>query len=135
MICACVFAFLLSDSVGPPPTAAIAPPPRAAHPKRLLNRPIQYRGQVLAVDDQSITVRGSEFEWPFDDVGVRRFVAGPALAAGKQDREYDSIGDYPLTMVRVGDRVYIMIRHVHDEDLAASVRIERRPGGFVPPAP
>ena len=131
MFTSVVAAGLLTAVSGPP--LPVAPPPREVPPKRAASRPSVYRGFVVAVDAQSITVRGAEVGLPQPEV-IRRFMAGAALLAGEQDREYNSAADYRLKDVRVGDRVYLMLRQ-DVPDVCATVRIERRPGGVVPPAP
>jgi hypothetical protein len=126
---------LLATAVGPGEPTAVAPPPRVAQAKRVVPRPTEYYGHVLAVDGQSITVRGSEMGRPGDELVIRRFVAGEYLANGEQDPWERLNCDYRLGDIRVGDRVYLKLHELGDEDVCASVRIFRRPGGRVPPAP
>ena len=122
-----VAAVLLVAGMDPADPAAIAPAPRK------LTRPSTYRGQVLAVDSGSITIRGSESGDP-TEVLDWKFPASPPLLSGEQDRDFKSCIDYRLSDVWVGDWVYIRIRQSGKTDLCAAVIIERRPGGFVPPA-
>lgn len=109
-----------------------APPPRAkpAAPRRLPN----YYGEVLAVNKGSITIRGRE-EGTNDAVVTRTFPAGEALLRGEQDRRERSDNDYRLADVKVGDTVFVVLDLATPDDTCLTVRIRRRPGGSVPPAP
>lgn len=107
----------------------IAPAPRP------VTRPTEFYGHVLAVDAKSITIRGTENGLPNDEVVDWRFPAGKALAAGEPDPAESASCSYRLSDVRVGDRVYIRIHHVGNENVCASVIIRRRPGGVIPRAP
>lgn len=107
-----------------------APPPREKH-----LRPTVYVGEVMAVTNRSITIRGKD---QCDKDGrdiIRTFQAGPHLAKGEQDPREDSNSDYRLSDVKVGDKVITKLRAVGDNDVCLAVSIRRRPGGLVPPAP
>ena len=130
-----ITAGLLATALSPAAPPPVAPPPRAVPPRPVVPRLDLYRGFVVAVDAQSITVRGSETGRPNEVVVTRRFMAGAALLNGEQDRDYNSAADHRLKDVRIGDRVYLTLRQSDVPDVCATVRIERRPGGVVPPAP
>lgn len=130
-----IVAGLLTAAAGPTEPVAVAPPPRVASQKRVVSRPVQYYGEVLAVDRGSITLRGSEMGRPGDELVIHRFPAGKALAAGKQEENEGRNDNYRLTDVRVGDRVFIKIYHIGNENVCVTVSIMRRPGGVIPPAP
>ena len=84
-----------------------------------------------------------------DDI-IRTFKAATYLAKGEQDPWDD--GDYRLMDVKVGDKVITILRaagaetalwpalipqgtYSPEDDLCITIRIHRRPGGLVPPAP
>lgn len=137
-------ALLLGDSAH---GAAIAPPPRVKH-----IRPTSYRGEVMAVTKDSVTIRGKDdCDRNGPDV-VRTFKAATHLAKGEQDPAEASGTDYRLIDVKVGDKVSTKIRSAGDEasawpalvrpgtyspedDLCLTISIRRRPSGLVPPAP
>lgn len=118
---------------------AVAPAPRE---KRLAveeyRRLGSFQGEVMAVTEKSITIRGGEdgfINRPGAKPVIQTFPAGDILARGEQDLRESNRGNYPLTVVRVGDVVFIMVHERGEEDVCAVVRIRRRPGGLVPPAP
>lgn len=111
----------------------VAPAPRSEVVQRV--RTCSFTGEVVAVNKQSITVRGHDPEMPGRDTIIRYFEANQALKQGKQDPREKSSSDYRLSDVEVGDKVYLILHPSGDDDICAAVRIRRRPGGLVPPAP
>jgi len=134
MLRSILFALCILSSVRAEPTP-LAPPPRESK-KFIVEHPVCYQGEVLAVDGQrSITIRGTGTGLPNEVIVIRTFHAGTALASGKQEYKERSNSDYRLTEVRTGDRVYIVIHREEHGDFCVAVRIERRPGGTVHPSP
>lgn len=133
-----MFALLLAASVTAsatsPPEVAPAPRQRESKPVRV-SRSIEYFGTVIAVDAKSITVKGTENGLATDEVLTRRFPASKALSEGKEEWTERGEGNYRLTDVQVGDRVYLRTLPIEEDDYCLTVKIERRPGGLVPPAP
>jgi hypothetical protein len=98
------------------------------------DRPGNYRGEVTAVDELSVTIKGKEESSKNVEV-TRAFPAGPSLRGGKQDPHEASSIDYLLSDVKVGDKVFVIIHQMGEDDVCVAVRILRRPGGIVPKAP
>lgn len=132
-----MLAVLLLATLSPVGDREIAPMPREKKvPMRLVyERPFDYEGEVMAVSKSSITVRGRD---TCDRVGpdiIREFAAGKHLAKGEQDPDESVNSDYRLSDVKKGDKVHLVLRASGDDDLCLAIRIMRRPGGEVPPAP
>lgn len=68
-------------------------------------------------------------------VPAKTFPLGKELAAGEYMKPADADMTYRITHVRVGDRVSIEYDRRNGVDICKMIRIERRPGGRVPPAP
>lgn len=170
---------------------AVAPPPQAVQPHVQVRRTVgEFAGVVIAVDRESITVRGfgtqftdctfsksdktgavvvstgnpmlvrlAEAEIPCAkavatrevltltlangetvvvhraDQKPRRFPAGQDLRAGGFDSRATPRFSYRLADVRIGDEVVASCELVGGVDSCRRIKIHRRPGGRVPPAP
>ncbi|MBY0513974.1 MAG: hypothetical protein K2P78_08700 [Gemmataceae bacterium] len=107
-----------------------------------------YHGTVTAVTVQSITIRydgggglssytlkdGTTVETriQFAPRPPRKFLVSNVLAAGGYRLDGSS---HRLTDVRVGDVVAIDYDRIEGVDICTHIRIDKRPGGMIPPQP
>lgn len=103
---------------------------------------VPYWGAVTALDKDSITV-----QFPAKGVKPRRFPVSETLAMGNvpkvprpipgRRQAYLLVGSdmYRLTDVKVGDLIVIMYSQIDGHSICDHIRIQKRPGGLVPPLP
>lgn len=101
---------------------------------------IDYWGKVTELAKDSITIQ-------FGDDKPKRFPVSDTLALGKVPKEPRPIPGYDwpyfvmpssmyrLTDVKAGDLVIIYYSHIDGVNICDHIRIQKRPGGLVPPLP
>lgn len=148
---------------GQPAAPALAPPPRTAQvflrgpvagcptPVQGMTKSDTCYGTVTAVDKESITVADVgkiitryipvPGQPDREEVTIippqppRRFIAHGPLAKGGYLEHGSPASQYRLSDVKVGDKVFFDWWRFEGTDYVHYVRIDRRPGGRVPPSP
>lgn len=96
-----------------------------------------YRGTVTKVGVGSLTIRGTGL-WmipPHQVPGVMNFPVSELLRKGGVQADLGPANAYRLADVQVGDEIAVEFVSRNGNPEVTRIRIQRRPGGLVPPSP
>jgi hypothetical protein len=102
---------------------------QVSSPRRVEKTNEPYEGTVTSVTQQSITIQAA------GQPAGKRFVASDLLASGGFKKNLTPGSMYRMADVRVGDSVLIRYNVISGVSVCTEIRIQRRPGGKVPPSP
>lgn len=134
---------ILAPVIAAPPPLPVAPDPPAAVTARKSKviGSFEYGGVVTQITPTGITIVGAGERAKAGRIvkvrGARTFAPSANLQAGKYGFRHGATNfTYRWADVKVGDRVVILFDQIAEEtEVCATICIQRRPGGRVPPAP